>query len=325
MRASRPVSVLALVAFACGRRSHTELSASGPDTTNPDVAKSTGPATIVENTAPDPDIRQTPPANYDPRVSTWLEHPRPSEADAVAHDLWHHAANSSEVEWRVFLEHGEVRAVRFDRREAPTGEQPPFATTKPARGTVRYTRVDDGWLAGSNMGEFGAQLDWYSLDGKQTYEVSRAQVVEFFRMNGTLYAVEGLAHLGSSSGSVIRVERAGARKRWSARIVADLPFAPYAVAQRGDGAVLITLSDALVAFTPDHKLTKVFDTIAWFGLYPTSSVLVPDETRLYVGMRQFVLEIDLNTNAMRFLIPSKEFLHQLSREVRESIRRQHAD
>lgn len=325
MTVSFPRCVLVLVALSCGRRPLTEPGNGRRDPTDPHASAAAPTATIGEGTDAAPDAGESPPAVHDPRVSTWLEHVRPSEAEAVRHSVWHHAANSSEVEWRVFLEEEEVRAVRFNRRDPPAGEHPPFAGTIPARGRTRYARVDDGWLAASNRGEFGAQLDWYSPDGKQTYEVSDAQVVAFFSMHSALYAVEGLSHLGSSRGSVVRIDRGGADKRWSARTVAPLPSAPLAVAQRRDGTVLVTLSDALVTFARDRTVTKVLETTAWFDLYPTSSVLTPDERKLYLGMRQFVLEIDLGTHAMRFLIPAKEFLHQLSREEIESIRRQHSN
>ena len=54
------------------------------------------------------------------------------------------------------------------------------------------------------------------------------------------------------------------------------------------------------------------------GLYPSSSILLADESRLYLGMRQFVAEVDLATNRLRLLVPSVSFLNTLpDHEVRQ--------
>ena len=62
----------------------------------------------------------------------------------------------------------------------------------------------------------------------------------------------------------------------------------------------------------------------WGTLYPWSSVLVPDESRLYVGMRQFVGEVDLATNHLRLLVPSTDFLNKLPNNDEKRIRAQYS-
>jgi hypothetical protein len=92
---------------------------------------------------------------------------------------------------------------------------------------------------------------------------------------------------------------------------------------RHDGSMLIALSDSLVSVGPDHRVTKISD-VPWGGLYPSSSILLPDESRLYVGMRQFVGEVDLATNRLRLLVPSVSFLNKLPEDDERRIRAQYS-
>jgi hypothetical protein len=58
----------------------------------------------------------------------------------------------------------------------------------------------------------------------------------------------------------------------------------------------------------------------WNALYPTSSVFSPDEKKLYIGMRQFVGEFDIQTRQFRMLIPSESFQNRLAPEDETRIR-----
>jgi hypothetical protein len=135
--------------------------------------------------------------------------------------------------------------------------------------------------------------------------------VDFFRIADGYYAIEGLSHLGSSTGSVIQIARTKPNAAWEASEVIKLPFAPYAVSVCKDQSMLITLSDELVSVGKDHKIEKLLPSAPWSGLYPTSSVLSRDEKKLYIGMRQFVGEFDLKEKKLRLLVSSDKFLNKL--------------
>ena len=237
--------------------------------------------------------------------------------------VWSFAANYSHLNWRVFTQAGEVRA-RLG------GENPDIRPAQlnftPEAGKFRRTSaaaaVDDGWLVGFNEGEFGGALYWFSRDGKRSYPISNDQIVDFFPLAGALYAIEGLAHLGGSRGSILRLTRPREGAPWRAQSVVALPYAPYAVSVRRDGTAMITLSDSLVAVGPDLKVETLIPDAPWGALYPTCSVLAPDEQKLYIGMRQFVGEFDLKTRTLHFLIPSFQFLNRLSKQEEAQIRQQ---
>src|SRR5262249_33153839 len=155
---------------------------------------------------------------------------------------------------------------------------------------------------GFNKGEFGGALYWFSRDGKQNYKVSEHQVVDFFSLTNGLHAIEGLNHLSTSRGSLIRIARPQPQAHWQASVVAELPFAPCAVSMRRNGSMLITLSDSLVSVSRDYRINTIVEEALWGGLYPNSSILSRDEKKLYIGMRQFVGELDLSTRKLRLLV-----------------------
>jgi hypothetical protein len=262
--------------------------------------------------------------DYVPEIAKWQEVAVPPAVPQAQRVIWRHAANYSKFEWRVFIDHGKAIAssvlVVPVKRPEKLNFLPKAASFE---GGSAFAAVDNGWLVGFNQGEFGAALYWFSQDGKRCYKISDHQVVDFVSLPDGIYAIEGLAHLGTSTGSVIRIARATASARWNAATITKLPFAPYAQSLRRDGTMLITLSNSLVSIGPDHTPRTLFSSALWDGLYPNSSVISSDETKLYIGMRQYIGEFDLTTNRFRFLIPSAKFINKLPKEDEERMRRQY--
>jgi hypothetical protein len=127
-----------------------------------------------------------------------------------------------------------------------------------------------------------------------------------------------------SCGSVIRITRPTTSAHWQAVRVVRLPYAPKTAVVRLDGSILVVLSDSLVSVGPDHQVTTLIADAPWAGLNPSSSILLPDESRLYVGMGQFVGEVDLATNHLRLLVPSVNFVNKLPGDQERRIRAQYS-
>lgn len=234
----------------------------------------------------------------------------PPDSQRKAREAWFYAANYSDIDWHVAAdERGHVLADR-EASNLPTRNPRPAFTPKAGRffGGKSFARVDDGWLVGFNKGEFGAALYWFSTDGQQNYKISDHPVVDFFSLTDGIHAIEG--HVMASVGSIIRIVRSGAASQWQAATVSKLASAPYAVSVRRDGSQLITLSASLVLAEKDGRVVTLLSQPFWGLLYPTSSVLSADERRLYIGMRQYVVEVDLSAKAVRYLVPSRELINQ---------------
>lgn len=264
-------------------------------------------------------------ANYPRELSRWEEVPVPARSDAGSRRAWFFAANYSKHEWRVFLQDGEPQAQLKSGPSVVPVPRPDFTPQAEQLGVFRdVAEVADGWLVGFNQGEFGAALYWFSRDGKDSYKISDHQVVRFFpRADGSVDAAEGLAHLGISRGSLIHVWRSDANSRWRADTTLALPSAPYAGVRCRDGSLLLALSTALVRVNADFRLATLLGDVPWSGLYPNSSVLSPDEHRLFIGMRQFVGEFDLTTRRLRLFIPTRAFLNELPKDEEAQIRKQY--
>jgi hypothetical protein len=280
-----------------------------------DAVTATALALLVATSSP-----PTAGLKYDRNPARWQEEPPPADTRSCPYELWSLAANYSDVEWRVSREGSELRAQLADEPPRRPAAQPSFA---PHAGRFRQpsaTRcVEDGWLVGFHQGELGGALYWFSDDGARSYKVSDHHVRDLFVWAGGVYAIQGLAHLGQSRGSIIEVSRPAADAPWQARTAIELPAAPYAVSQRGDGTLLVTLSNGVVAVSRDRKVTTLLRSREVGLLFPRSSALTAREDKLYLGMRQFVGEVDLKTKRLRFLVPNRDFLNQLGKQEADAI------
>lgn len=259
---------------------------------------------------------------YSPDVTTWEEIRVPPADENPERVVWDYASDYSNLNWRVYLDHGQARgALGGDPDEVQQADRPPFEPKADKfAGANRFAAVDDGWLVGFNHGEFGAALYWFSRGGNRHYLISNDQVVAFFLRPDGIYAIEGLAHMGASCGSLIRVARKTKNGKWQAERFVRLPFAPYTIALKRDGNMIVALSDSLVSVASNGEITTLIPDAPWGSLYPSSSVILPDDTKLYLGMRQYVGEIDLTTNKLRMLVPTKDFLNKLPVDVEQRLR-----
>jgi hypothetical protein len=218
--------------------------------------------------------------HYNSDLAKWQEVPVPADSDQGNRVVWLHAANHCLYEWKVFNKSGEPSA----RLKTESGEsnsiRPGFVPSAGNfRGASAFATIADGWLVGFNHGEFGAALYWFSLDGERSYQISDHQVVDFVALSDGIHAIEGLAHMGLSSGSVIRIGRPSASAHWQATTIVALPFTPYAVSVVPEDTMLITLSEGLVSLGSDRKIQNLLTKTPWRGLYPNSSALSPAQGR----------------------------------------------
>jgi len=260
--------------------------------------------------------------SYDPDVSTWLEVPRSPAPDSHDRFVWWNASNRSRYYWKVFKEGHTIKAT-LDKEGIRSFEKPlftPQAEDFQNRYPYASLKVDDGWLIGFNQGEFGHALYWFDRSGKSRYKISSHQVVAFFPSSDGIQAIEGLAHLSFSHGSIIRLTKS---HRWRAEKLTLLPEAPKAGVQFRDGRLLLVLSDSLAEYArkADRETLRFLEKDGgWGGLYPNSVVLTDDQTKAYIGMRQFVAEYEFERRILRFLLPDTSFLNKLDAEDEQALR-----
>ena len=259
--------------------------------------------------------------DYDPDVTKWIEVQRPTER--AEHHIWFYAANRSHMIWVVARRGDDVRAHLFGWREILKNAfvPPPFVPRAEQFSGGRVFHVDDGWLVGFNEGEFGAALYWFSNDGGKKYKISDDQIVDFMATPTGIIAIQGLAHMGMSDGSVVELTKNAETGRWVSKERKSLPQAPESFVRSRDGRLFIGLSDSLALLTPDNQLEVLVKSTDW--VRPDTLVTSADESKIYIGTLQYVCEYDMQTKSFRYLLPDLTFQNRLPKEEEERMRRQY--
>ena len=169
---------------------------------------------------------------------------------------------------------------------------------------ARLARVKDGWLAGYDAGEFGAELWWFSTDGSKKYKVSDDQINQFLVDGENVYAAEGLSHLSTSAGSITMLSRKN--ERWVATTLAKFDlFEPQAVVKMKNSDLLV-IGDMGVSLISPKGVIKKHPVIKAPPVLWRITSGARENDKLYLGSIYFVMEIHLKTNKQRYLLPTKE-------------------
>jgi hypothetical protein len=269
------------------------------------------------------------PGTYQHDVAKWIVVPHPESYDSREGNIWYFSAAYSYCEWFVYNTTSNVCAIlawekgcQVDQTQTAILDRtnqslimlaPPFKSKieKFGRNYVAL-RVDDGWLIGFAGDEVGAALYWFSVDGNNNYKISDHRVIQFLTVSGDVYAIEGLAHMSYNKGSFIKVKKRDSR--WSTSTVAVFGSAPYAAVALNHKELICVLSDSLSKINLKGEITPILDPAACVFLNPNSVAVSHDKKYVYIGMRQFVAEVTMDTGTLRYLIPSKTFLNKLTKE-----------
>lgn len=235
-------------------------------------------------------------------VSTWIIAKIP-EADSSSGEK----VIYSECRWHVYLENGKIKASTVSLgRGNPSTDIPDFLHDARKIQDQCFLKLKDGWLIGTDMGEFGGSLYWFSSDGKQSYKISDDQVKAFYTTKNGILAIEGLAHLFISEGKVIKIEEDSTGK-WNSKEFVDLKASPEAVVQEKDGSLLIATTDRLVRVNLDGSIKILLDNAFWKHLCSPHSMVISDNGDIYIGMNQGIARINSNLK-VEWLVPDKSFL-----------------
>lgn len=127
-----------------------------------------------------------------------------------------------------------------------------------------FHRLDSGWLVGTDYGEFGGDVWWVGFDGSVRHIVA-AHFHRFVTLGDDVYIVQGLGHLGLSTGSLLRVHADG--ERIAVEHALELPEAPRATLVQ-DGRLYLGIEETVVVVDGDMTLslspclpTETFDGV----------------------------------------------------------------
>lgn len=144
-----------------------------------------------------------------------------------------------------------------------------------------------GTLKGEDDGEFGGGLWWIAPNG-QAAKIGNENIRGLIQTSFGMFALAGLAHLGTDYGTVYRVNDEG-RLPPNITSVASLGDAPEALTLDSLGDLVIVTSRSIQKFKSSGKIQKLTD-VDYSGLFPTS-VAIDSRGIIYVGLRHFVTRL----------------------------------
>jgi len=227
-------------------------------------------------------------------LDIWKAFPVPTNEDTL------YKFNSAPNDWTVLLKENTVYVTNSRNK---TSDTLPFKVPVTAYhqfgGQKSVLEVDDGYLVGFYRGEFGGSLYWFSKDGKSNYGISGHKIVQFIKRANKIYAVEGLAHMGISRGSIIEIRMID--NRWAASNYLELPSAPDGIDLDGQNNFIIITSESLLSIDTNKKIDTLIPRGFWSALLYPTSIVVKDKIA-YVGMRKGILKFNLTTRKQEWLL-----------------------
>lgn len=253
-------------------------------------------------------------AEFPAEVKKWLLVERPSAIDDSASQALFDKANHSKYEWEVAAVADGVTVRPQGEPDAEKGPRPDFDTTVQLEDSKasasQMLKVEDGWIAAYNRGEFGAAIYWFSEDGLSRKMLSGDQVNEFMLEGDRIFAVQGLAHLSLSRGSMIEIKKEAAG--WAVSQFIRLPESAEAIARIGAGDYVIVTTGMLLRVNLQKEVLILATNTNWGSLLYPNSVAV-DSDYIYVGMREFVARcpIGKSVQTIDLLVPTAKWLDGL--------------
>jgi HEAT repeat protein len=113
-------------------------------------------------------------------------------------------------------------------------------------------KLDDGWLTGTNLGEWGGEILFKDLQGNVT-ALAQVNTEAVYLTDKGPVAVTGLAHMTSNYGRLYRLRKNDAGK-WTAEPWRVLPGAPIFSRKLEDGNLLINCHGGIVLVSPDGTM-----------------------------------------------------------------------
>jgi len=207
-------------------------------------------------------------------------------------NCWYNPANVSKDNWIFKVIENRVEIVKNDFKQGK-GDVLPFgqdfiSTNLPMiKGNRFVKKVSDGYIVGINRGEFGGGLFFISQNGLENYQIAGyLRIKEIFEFNSRIYAIEGVAHLGSNYGKVIEIYK---DTMWKCKIVSDLIEAPILTAKYKKEQIIVT-SQYILKMTKNGQIEQILQSpFFWGALYPSSFFI--EKNDIYLAMRQGILKI----------------------------------
>jgi hypothetical protein len=195
----------------------------------------------------------------------------------VGSDKWR-ALNYSRNEFDISILNGHLEISKIDRNNKSE------------------LKIANGTLTGIDHGEWGGSLTFTPDDTTaKKVELKSGNVKFIFKFESKIYFIEGIAHMGMSSGALYELNIENSNFTYKKLI--DFDDAPDAFAIYHNTFFIASYMNFYII--KDFKKELVLKDTFWEGLYP-NSIAVFDEKNVFIGLRGGIARIDLTTKNLKF-------------------------
>ena len=165
-----------------------------------------------------------------------------------------------------------------------------------------FLELENVYLRGIDKGEFGGDLSFIRKGNKQSILIKKGNIKFIFELDGKIYFIEGLAHMGIDEGAMYRLDNINGK--FSYEKILDFEDAPEAYMIYNDKIYIAGHENFYVIDKLNKKqiLKKTF----WGGLYPNSLATL-DGKNIYVGMRGGYALVNTETGVADFYGLKKQY------------------
>jgi hypothetical protein len=218
----------------------------------------------------------------------WVLFPAPN-AESAARTC---ANGAIEKERKVALGGAQINISRYLYRsneqlaKLPPELRTPVAKEKLLKGYMHVEAFENGWLVGSDAGEWGGKLFWLNADGTRKTELLNDNIRGIVKLGKEVFILSGMAHMGTDEGKIYRLKPAE-KDAPQIQLTADLKTQPQSFAVESDESFLLATNTKILRVAASGEITTLKET-NFLSLYPNSMAVTPAGV-VYVGMRLFVV------------------------------------
>jgi hypothetical protein len=232
----------------------------------------------------------------------WVLYPKPKP---LSSEIYCANEATGGNEWKVGAESGKLTISNYSYNEKEQlGKLPEHLkeqilksrnTGIGAPGYLHIEEFSNGWLVGSDAGEWGGKLYWLSKDGLQKIKLLTDNIRGIITLGESAFILSGMAHLSTDDGKIYKV-LLGENSELQSEVIADLKTQPQSFLVENE-SILVLLKDKLLRL--DHKgQTTVLAETDYSLLYPNSMAATSSGV-VYVGMRLFLVRFVPDGNGYR--------------------------
>lgn len=199
-------------------------------------------------------------------------------------------------EWKVETDNGNLKISKYayDASEQiknlpPNLQKVVSKNRNIGKGLGGYLHVEpfeNGWLIGSDAGEWGGKLFWFDADGNQKIELLRDNIRGIVEINGEAFILSGMAHGDIDEGKIYKLTK-DQKGNLKTQLLIDLKTQPQTFVIENNQSVLIALKDKIVRLKSSGEIENLKET-NFSSLY-SNSMMITSSKVIYVGMRLFVV------------------------------------